>query len=66
MTSRDVQDGSHSPDATKDIQYELQSSKRKGGDTTGNKAIFIPESTMNVIIDREQSAFVSTRSPAEL
>jgi hypothetical protein len=31
MTPRDVQHGSFSPDTTKDIPYELQSSKRKEG-----------------------------------
>ncbi len=49
---------------TKDIQYKLPSSKRKGGDTY--EEIFILESTINVIMDRAQSAFVSTRSLAEL
>ncbi len=64
VTPRDVQEGSLSPDAIKDIHYELQSSKRKGGDT--DEATFIPESTVNVIMDRAQSAFASTRSLAEL
>jgi hypothetical protein len=33
MTPPDVQDGSFSPNTTKDIPYELKSSKRKGGNT---------------------------------
>jgi hypothetical protein len=41
MTPLDVQDGSFSPDMTKDIPYELKSSKRKGGDT--DEEIVIPE-----------------------
>jgi hypothetical protein len=64
MLPRDVQDGSFSPDTTKDITHELQSSKRKGGDT--DQEIFIPESTMNIIIDRPESAFVSTRVLADM
>ncbi len=62
MTPLDVQDGSFSPDTTKDIPYELKSSKRKGGDT--DEEIVISESTMNIIMDRSESAlaFVSTRS----
>jgi hypothetical protein len=64
MPPWDVQDWSLSSDTAKYIQYILQSSKRKGGDI--DKAIFIPESTINVIMDRGQSAFVSTRSLAEL
>jgi hypothetical protein len=40
-TPRDVQDGSFLPDTIKDIPYELQSSKWKGGDT--DKEIFIPK-----------------------
>ncbi len=64
MTPRDVQDGSFSPDTTKDIPYELQSSKRKGGDT--DEGIFIPESTMNIIMNRPESAFISTRVLADI
>ncbi len=64
MTSRDVQDGSFSPDTTKDIQYKLQSSKLKGGDT--DEEIVISESTMNIIMDRSASAFVSTRALADM
>jgi hypothetical protein len=47
MIPRDVLEESLSPDTTKDIPYELQleSSKRKGGDT--DEAIFIPELAMN-------------------
>jgi hypothetical protein len=63
MTLRDVKDGSLSPDTAKVIPYALQSSKRKGADT--EEAIFIPGSTMNVIMDRAQRAFVCTRSLAE-
>jgi len=59
MTHLDVQDGSFSPDTTKDIPYELISSKRKEGDT--DEEIVISESTMNIIMDRSESAFVSTR-----
>jgi hypothetical protein len=47
VTARDVQDWSPSSDTNKDIPYELQSSKRKGGDL--DEAIFIPESTMNIM-----------------
>jgi hypothetical protein len=64
MTPLDVQDGSFSPDTTKDIPYELQSSKRKGGDT--DEEIVIPESTMNILMDRSESAFVSTRALADM
>ena len=64
MTPLDVQDGSFSPDTTKDIPYELQLSKRKGGNT--NVEIVIPESTMNIIMDRPESAFVSTRLLADM
>jgi hypothetical protein len=64
MTSLDVQDGSFSPDMTKDIPYELKSSKRKGGDT--DEEIVISESTMNIIMDRSESAFVSTRALADM
>ncbi len=59
MTPLDVQDGSFSPDTTKDIPYELKSSTRKGGDT--DEEIVILESTMNIIMDRSERAFVSTR-----
>ncbi len=58
-TALDEQDESFSPDTTKDIPYELQSSKRKGGDT--DEEIVILESTMNIIMDNPESAFVSTR-----
>jgi hypothetical protein len=51
-------------DTTKDIPDELQSSKRKRGDT--DEAIFIPEPTVNIVTDRAQSAFASTRSIAAL
>ena len=64
MTPLDVQDGSFSPDTTKDIPDELKSSKRKGGDT--DEEIFIPESTMNIIMARSESAFVSTRILADM
>ncbi len=64
MTPQDVQDGSLSPDTTKDIPHELQLSKRKGRDTT--EAIFVLESTMSAIMDRAQSAMSSTRSLAEV
>ena len=63
MTPLDVQDGSFSLDTTKDIPYELKSSKRKGGDT--DEEIVISESTMNIIMDRSESAFVCTRILAE-
>jgi hypothetical protein len=64
MTPLDVQDGSFLPDTTKDIPYELQSSKRKGGGI--DEEIFIPESTMNIIMDYPESAFVSTRKLADM
>ena len=64
MTPLDVQDGSFSPDTTKDIPDELKSSKRKGGDT--DEEIVIPESTMNIIIARSESAFVNTRILADM
>ncbi len=64
MTPLDVQDGSFSPDTTKDIPYELKLYKRIGGDT--DKEIVISESTMNIIMDRSQSAFVSTRILADM
>ncbi len=66
MTPWDVQYGSFSPDTTKDIPYELQSSERKGGDA--NETIVIQESTqaMNIIMDRPESAFVSTRVLADM
>ncbi len=64
MTPLDVQEGLFSPDTTKDMQYELKSSKRKGGDT--DEEIIISESTMNIIMDRSESAFVSTRALADM
>jgi hypothetical protein len=64
MTALDVQDGSFSPNTTKDIPYELKSSKREGGDT--DEEVVISESTMNIIMDRSKSAFVSTRAPADM
>ena len=64
MTPWDVQDCSFSPDTTKDIPYELQSSVRKGGDAY--EKIVIQESTMNIIMDRSESAFVSTRILADM
>ncbi len=66
MTPLDVQDGSFSPDTTKDIPYELKSSKRKGGDTDEEIVISISESTMNMIMDCSESAFVSTRTLADM
>jgi hypothetical protein len=41
------------------IPDELQSSERKGVDP--NEEIFIPESTVNDIMDCAQNTFVSTR-----
>jgi hypothetical protein len=64
MTPRDVQGWSFFPDTTEDIRYELQSSKRKGGDT--DEEIVIPESTMNIILDHPERAFVSTRVLADM
>jgi hypothetical protein len=64
MTPRDVQDGSFSPDTTKDIPYDLNLSKRKGGDT--NEENVIPESTMNKIMDLPESAFVSAGVLADM
>jgi hypothetical protein len=64
MTPLDVQDGSFSLDTTKDIPYELKSSKQKGGDT--DEEIVISESTMNIITDRSESAFVSTRTLSDM
>jgi hypothetical protein len=64
MTPLDVQDGFFSPDTTKDIMYELKTSKWKVGDT--DEEIVILESTMNIIMGRSESAFVSTRILADM
>jgi hypothetical protein len=63
-TPLDVQDGSFSPDTTKDIPYELKSPKRKGGDA--DEEIIISQSTMNIIMACSESAFVSTRIIADM
>jgi hypothetical protein len=64
MTPLDIQDGSFSPDTTRDISYESKSPKQKGGDT--DEEISILEWTMNIIMARSESGFVSTRILADM
>ena len=64
MTPMDVNGISSWPETTYDVPESCQEPSRKGGDTA--EVITIPTETANYIMGRAHSAFVSTRSVADM